>query len=94
MDSQTELSIKVKLKYPYYATFLQNAPPETGVYGVIIILASESGAVFINRVKDLLIEINEALEDPQGSDLAASGFHIHCGEQHFFTVEGPINRYE
>jgi len=91
LDSQTELSIKVKLKYPYYATSLQNAPPETGVYGVIIILASESGAVFINRVKDLLIEINEALEDPQGSDLAASGFHIHCGEQHFLTVEGPIN---
>ena len=55
-------------------------------------MLDSTGANFINRVKDLLIEINENLED-QTSDLGASGFHIHCGDKHFFTVEGPISRY-
>ena len=54
-------------------------------------MLDSTGANFINRVKDLLIEINENLED-QISDLGASGFHIHCGDKHFFTVEGPISR--
>ena len=44
---------------------------------------------YLNDVKNIAAEYNAGL--PQGSDAFASGFHVHCANSHYLTVEGPTS---
>jgi len=86
LDSCTELAVRVQLKYPYFSNTIHHIP--ANVFGIIIVI-SRGESSYLNDVKNIAVAYNNGLA--QGSDGFASGFHVHCANSHYLTVEGPTS---
>jgi hypothetical protein len=93
LDACTELSIKIQLKYPYFSFNPVELP--TIAFGVITVIANDESN-YLQTVKEKVIDFNNGLLNNSDTDeeialaTMASGFHIHCANYHFLTVEGPV----